>query len=1059
MMSQSLFVCRACGRNDFRTQRGLTQHQQSRKGCHPAVITRELFGVNSQDKEGRKKRLRGMLETTRIQYPRKSTNFGNIEWTFDEPFGGNDSFIHGGDSNDKDDDDNNNKGLEAATTNDAAADHDDVFCDFDDNSVASNDNDGSSNGVCQNNDDFGSDNDDPIDDILNNFKEYEARSPNFSVFEKSHRIAVELCRLLRQTKASLETYDLVMQWHFWANDELLDDQKVGSHPDYISREKLFRQLRARYNVDNTKWTRIKDMVLPFSKAHVRIVQNDAQAMMQSLLTDPRITDDDYCFFENDPFAPPPDNLDYIGDLNTGQSYKKTYHELIKDPSKEILLPIVFYMDGAVTGQFVGLPVTAVQFSLGIFSRVARDKEHMWRTLGYVPAYCKTASQGKAYFKQTGHADAQMSYLNRYLEDEGDFDNGDDNLDTVSAQDLHAMLEVILSGFIPLQNRGFYWDLRYKGIVYKRVKFVPFVIFFKADTEEAEKLSGSFNNHTEKVSQLCRYCECPTHDSDNHLADKYRLKTKTRIKRLYDRGELEELRLLSQQYIDNKLYPLRMGLHSDQHIHGSCPMEMLHAVLLGIFGYVRDMMFEQCGPTSQLASEFNSLASEYGERMARQSDRDMPKTKFGGGITRGKLQAKEHTGILLCMLAVLCSTKGKELLISRKKGEFAENGKIDDWIMMLEMLLQWEEWLKSPIMEKRLLSRLQYKHQYLMYIIRTVGKRKAGMGLKLVKFHAILHMRDDIVNFGVPMEYDTGCNESGHKKTKRAAKLTQKKEETFDEQVSIRLQEEHLLGLAREELRGRQPWNYLLGQFHPKPSKVIEKPPTLGGASYEAYKDNYGRNCIRLTSRGNKKEKEAVLETQLVDFLIGLNEKVSNYIGTVPMRTLHTRGEGYKFRASPCFMLEIWRDWVVVDWGKHDGGEQACKIFGFVDLTKLPADCLIEYGGSNQIGPGLYAIVQNSYKIDEDDEEEEDYLAEDDKEDLRMFVPIRTEVQELTDNMVSKLQLYLANVEAFVKPLVVIPDIGGQANDYLMLKSRQEWRELFIKYLKDSQSRYPMDDID
>ena len=62
-------------------------------------------------------------------------------------------------------------------------------------------------------------------------------------------------------------------------------------------------------------------------------------------------------------------------------------------------------------------------------------------------------------------------------------------------------------------------------------------------------------------------------------------------------------------------------------------------------------------------------------------------------------------------------------------------------------------------------------------------------------------------------------------------------------------------------------------------------------------------------------------------------------------------------------------------------------------------------------------------------------------------------------MVSKLQLYLANVEAFVKPLFVIPDIGGQANDYLMLKSRQEWRELFIKYLKDSQSRYPMDDID
>jgi len=41
-----------------------------------------------------------------------------------------------------------------------------------------------------------------------------------------------------------------------------------------------------------------------------------------------------------------------------------------------------------------------------------------------------------------------------------------------------------------------------------------------------------------------------------------------------------------------------------------------------------------------------------------------------------------------------------------------------------------------------------------------------------------------------------------------------------------------------------------------------------------------------------------IETQLVDFLIGLNEKVSNYIGTVSMRTLHTRGKEYKFRASP-----------------------------------------------------------------------------------------------------------------------------------------------------------------
>jgi hypothetical protein len=34
----------------------------------------------------------------------------------------------------------------------------------------------------------------------------------------------------------------------------------------------------------------------------------------------------------------------------------------------------------------------------------------------------------------------------------------------------------------------------------------------------------------------------------------------------------------------------------------------------------------------------------------------------------------------------------------------------------------------------------------------------------------------------PMEFDTGTNESGHKPTKKAALLTQKREDTFDQQV-------------------------------------------------------------------------------------------------------------------------------------------------------------------------------------------------------------------------------------------------------------------------------------
>ena len=49
---------------------------------------------------------------------------------------------------------------------------------------------------------------------------------------------------------------------------------------------------------------------------------------------------------------------------------------------------------------------------------------------------------------------------------------------------------------------------------------------------------------------------------------------------------------------------------------------------------------------------------------------------------------------------------------------------------------------------------EQKHRYIMYLIKKVAKCVEGMGLKIMKFHAIMHMTSDIMNFGVPMEFDT-----------------------------------------------------------------------------------------------------------------------------------------------------------------------------------------------------------------------------------------------------------------------------------------------------------------
>jgi hypothetical protein len=69
------------------------------------------------------------------------------------------------------------------------------------------------------------------------------------------------------------------------------------------------------------------------------------------------------------------------------------------------------------------------------------------------------------------------------------------------------------------------------------------------------------------------------------------------------------------------------------------------------------------------------------------------------------------------------------------------------------------------------------------------------------------------------------------------------------------------------------------------------------------------------------------------------------------------------------------------------------------------------------------------------------------EQSNLFQPIRKEVAEWTNGYVTKGKYYLADVEAFVEPLVVVADIGGKRNDFFVLKSRQKWRQNFIDWLE------------
>lgn len=308
----------------------------------------------------------------------------------------------------------------------------------------------------------------------------------------------------------------------------------------------------------------------------------------------------------------------------------------------------------------------------------------------------------------------------------------------------------------------------------------FVLDVKCDTEEGDLLCGKYTVRTRNVQHICRYCHCPTADADNPKAN-YKMKKQKDIEKLVRRGDLAALKRISQQNIKNAWYKVRFHAANEMGIHGACPSEMLHAILLGIFKYLRGIFFDDMGDSSKLAEDMNGLAQMYGKLLTHQSDTDLPYTNFAKGIQKGKLMAKQYRGVLLVMAALLRSTLGRKLLKAKKI--FGKENGLRDWTLLVELLLEWEAFLCENRMKRSHVTKLAQKHRYIMYIIQNVAKRAKGMGLKIMKFHAITHLVQDILLYGVPSEFDTGSNESHHKATKTAAKMTQRKEETFDHQTA------------------------------------------------------------------------------------------------------------------------------------------------------------------------------------------------------------------------------------------------------------------------------------
>ena len=867
---------------------------------------------------------------------------------------------------------------------------------------------------------------------------------NFIAFSKEEVVAIRLLHLLKEKNAPMNAYEPVMLWHLKEAKKIWPTMGLGEYIGYFGRKTILEKLKKRYNYED-KMPKQKTIKLPVSGTIVKITCHSAEATIQRLLTDPRIDPRDYLFWDGNPLAPPPENLDFVQDLNTGQAFLDTYAEIIDPDGREQLLPVVIYTDGTAVSHFHDMEIIQVNIALGNMTREARMKPHCWAPLGYIEKIHEQGGRGREILRETNHVETQDGY---------DFgESGTESVEEAHGvgdktdQDFHAMMGVILQEFVELQERGFLWDHHDPGTGVDTVgiHYKLFVPFLKVDSKEADQCCGKYGNRF-NTQQVCRKCHIPLAKADDHLAN-YPLKTVAEIKELVDNADLPGLQALSQTYLRNAFYKIRFSSGSAQGIHGSCPSELLHAFLLGLFKYVRDIFFEVIGPTSEAARQINALAKVYGKYFARQSDRTMPGTAFSRGIQVGKLMAKDYRGVLLIILTIVRSTKGRSIL--QKRGSFRDQRDLDDWILLVELLLEWESYLNEPKMLKKHVKRLARKHRYIMYIMRRVAQRNKGMGLKLLKFHMILHIVEDIIELGVPLEYDTSANESMHKPSKKASKMTQRAADTFNFQTANRLVEFNLLDLAMVEIeQGRVPWDYFHRIEPPEnPESVAEGQETWTGETKISvfHDEETGRLSFSMSTR-SKFLDSTRWSTDIIYFLYALQDQIP--AEKLQIATCHKRN-GQVFRGHPNYRGKgPWKDWVMVDWAGY--GELPSHIWCFVILENMPEGRnTIHYGGI-PLKDGVFAVVETTIL-----EEDNEIYGQSD-----LMTPyLKNEIVVNESGSVTDRTFYLADTEAFLDPCCMIPDLGGPSNRYFRVLPRNQWAKKFTEWVEANHSYDTMEDLE
>jgi hypothetical protein len=153
-------------------------------------------------------------------------------------------------------------------------------------------------------------------------------------------------------------------------------------------------------------------------------------------------------------------------------YKETYKEYITAPTKQFLLPLIFYIDETGTDVYQRYPLEPLMFTFGILRNAVREKSSSWRHAGFVP--------------KVGKSDTK-------------------SLDPL--QLYHDCMAMVLSTLKPIQDKPPLEWLRFGDEPPVQKELIIQVCFVMGDQKSQDNLVGRKLNNSGWAGRTHRGCMC------------------------------------------------------------------------------------------------------------------------------------------------------------------------------------------------------------------------------------------------------------------------------------------------------------------------------------------------------------------------------------------------------------------------------------------------------------------------------------------------------------------------------------------------------------------------